>query len=185
MTFTEDWFSKNIPVWEKLIDKNSKNVLEIGSFEGRSCLWFCENLPDSHITCIDTFEGSLEHSDETKNGLKDRFDENTEHYKNRISVLVGTSDKMIRTLEYTETFDVVYIDGSHWSKDVLTDAILVWPLVKNGGLVIFDDYMWPAYQGTLKNPQPGIHVFLNLWEASFDVVHVGYQLILKKKTPEE
>lgn len=33
---------------------------------------------------------------------------------------------------------VVYIDGSHWAKDVLTDAVMAWRLLKEGGVMILD-----------------------------------------------
>lgn len=185
MVFTEDWLSRHIPVWEAVLDKKSKKVLEIGSFEGKSCVWFCENLEGCTVTCVDTFEGSMEHTEETKSGLRERFDENTEEYKDRITVLVGTSDKVLRTLPYEETYDVVYIDGSHLSKDVLTDAILTWPLLKTNGIMIFDDYRWPTYVGTLQHPAPGIHVFLNMFDGEFKVLHNEYQLILAKVPNEE
>jgi hypothetical protein len=32
-----------------------KNVLEIGSFEGRSTCWLLENT-DAKVTCVDTWE---------------------------------------------------------------------------------------------------------------------------------
>lgn len=181
MVFTEDWFSTNIPIWNEIVDKNAKRVLEIGSFEGRSCIWFCENLKECTVTCVDTFEGSIEHSDDTKSGLKERFDENTQEYKHRIDVKVGTSDKVLRTLPYEETYDVIYIDGSHHTRDVLADAILCWPLLKVGGIMIFDDFRWPGYVGTLKNPLAGILTFVNLWIENIEIIHEGYQLIIKKK----
>lgn len=37
-------------------------------------------------------------------------------------------------------FDFCYIDASHAPEDVLRDAILAWPLMKSGGVIMFDDY---------------------------------------------
>lgn len=71
--FTSDWFSTNIPLWKKLLqnykDKPNLKFLEIGSYEGRSAVWLMENIltqENCTLTCIDTFEGSAEHTEEQK-----------------------------------------------------------------------------------------------------------------------
>jgi predicted O-methyltransferase YrrM len=182
MVFTSDWFSHNAPLWDAVIPKTpGQKILEIGSYEGRSCIWFCEKISDSTITCIDTFEGSDEHYDDMKDGLYDRFRENTLEFKDRITVLQGYSDKVLRKLEPVEQYDVAYIDGSHYTRDVLADAVLTFPLVKSGGLIIFDDYEWPGYVGTLANPKTGINAFVACYKDKLEVVSVAYQLIVKKK----
>jgi hypothetical protein len=33
---------------------------------------------------------------------------------------------------------VIYIDGSHEPMDVLTDAVMSWPLLRSNGILIFD-----------------------------------------------
>ena len=65
--FSEDWFSKMIPIWESMFNAFPKveNILEIGCYEGRATVWLCENIfNDSSKTynydVIDTFGGSLE-----------------------------------------------------------------------------------------------------------------------------
>jgi len=44
------------------------------------------------------------------------------------------------------TFDCAYIDGSHIAQCVLEDSVGVWPLVKPGGTVIWDDYSWRGHK---------------------------------------
>lgn len=39
-------------------------------------------------------------------------------------------------------FDLVYIDGSHLRLDVLSDASMAWRLLREGGVMVFDDYEW-------------------------------------------
>jgi len=53
----------------------------------------------------------------------------------------GRSDAMLRDLPH-DHFDYISIDGSHEAADVLSDAVLSWPLLKTGGLICFDDYEW-------------------------------------------
>src|SRR3954468_24495430 len=79
--FTEDWFSGHVPHWERLFfgelewkPDAPRRLVEIGCFEGRSTLWFLENLlrhPESRIVCIDTFNGGTEHTSAQTEGLFD------------------------------------------------------------------------------------------------------------------
>ena len=59
MVFTVDWFTGYIPAWKNVFaaTKVPENILEIGSFEGRSTCWLLENT-QAHVTCVDTWEGS-------------------------------------------------------------------------------------------------------------------------------
>jgi predicted O-methyltransferase YrrM len=171
MVFTAewDWFSGYIDAW-KTIFKETKvpeRILEIGSFEGRSACWLLENT-NAHVTCVDTWEGSDEHNQDQRDKLFERFKENIEPFKDRVTIVRGESGVMLRTLPCEPTFDFVYIDGSHYAKDVLEDAVLVWRLVKPGGIVVFDDYNWnrdttgPIEH--LDNPRSGIHSFISIFQ---------------------
>ena len=58
-------------------------------------------------------------------------------------------------------------DGSHEAPDVLCDAVLAFRLLKNGGLLGFDDYLFmqgaiPERQ-LLECPKPAIDAFVNLY----------------------
>ncbi|GAB1658086.1 hypothetical protein Mh1955_12220 [Mannheimia haemolytica] len=52
--------------------------------------------------------------------------------------------KMIELLAngHINYFDYIYIDGSHEAPDVLFDALLAHRLVRKGGVISFDDYLW-------------------------------------------
>ena len=54
--FTSDWVWKNYSVWRRVLaplhDKPAQ-ILEIGSWEGRSAMFFLKYLPQSRIVCID------------------------------------------------------------------------------------------------------------------------------------
>ena len=182
MVFTVDWFTGYIPAWEQTFKatKVPENILEIGSFEGRSTCWLLENT-NAHITCVDTWEGSDEHTDEHKNGLFERFKENIEPFKDRVTICRGMSGEVLRTFPCVPTYDFIYIDGSHYSKDVLEDAILAWRLVKPGGVVIFDDFNW-TMDGTkledLRNPRAGIEAFCYFFNPK--ILGVYNQLAIQK-----
>lgn len=62
--FSCDWTTGNIPVWANILHEHrhrAVRVLEIGSWEGRSALFFLNYLPKAYIVCIDPFAGNVEH----------------------------------------------------------------------------------------------------------------------------
>jgi len=182
MVFTVDWFTGHIPGWESLFTHFGKptRALEIGSFEGRSTCWLLENT-DATVTCVDTWDGSDEHDETMKNGLFDRFIENIEPYKDRVTVVRGESGVELRKFPCEPVFDFVYIDGSHYSKDVLEDAILTWRLVKPGGIVIFDDFVWTCDGNPIEHlsgPNTGIRAFTHIFQPH--ILDIGNQLFVKK-----
>ena len=181
--FTHDWVSDHAPVWIKHLQefKGKPNIraLEIGTFEGRGAIWFLENIltdPTSSITCIDVFGdygGPFEH----------RYDHNIKvsGFSHKVKKIKGSSQTVLRTLE-PNSYDFIYIDGSHVAKDVLMDAVLSWDLLKVGGIIIFDDYRWHEHDmGRWARPQIAIDAFLHVFKPYTEVRHKEYQIVVKKK----
>ena len=192
--FTKDWFNWAPAVWEQLTPMLSgvagkRNFLEIGSFEGRSSVWIAENMMQDgdHLRCIDTWEGGEEHGEENMSEVEERFRANlivaTQKFPERlIFQSKGTSVARLAQLQGKTMFDFIYIDGSHVAKDVLTDACLAWPLLKKGGLMVFDDYTWsPNARDILHRPKIAIDAFVNIFAEEVEIIHLGYQLIVRKK----
>ena len=217
-TFTQDWFSHNIPLWEQLakVLPARKSFLEIGSFEGRSAVWIIENMmnPGDWIDCVDTWEGSEEHSTEIVQGIEARFDhniiaalncqsaqhrsregswghtrfaspgpdaENNRVYKYKATSTEFLGRKLAHWVDGKNLYNFIYIDGSHTARDVLTDACMAWPLLKSGGLMVFDDYLWGETRDILHRPRLAVDMFANLFSEELDIVHMGYQFVVKKK----
>ena len=83
------------------------------------------------------------------------------------------------------TMDLVYVDGSHQAADVLVDAVLGFKLLKVGGVIAFDDYLWsealPSGRDPLRCPKPAIDAFVNLNFRKLEVLSAPlYQLYLQK-----
>src|SRR5512135_1720811 len=180
---TENYFPPNIPIWEKALEgyKGKPNVhyLEVGIFEGQSALWMLEKVlthPTARLTGIDPFsdpgylEGSKTHT------YKEIFYSNLKASgsEGKARIIEGYSQVELRKLPL-ESFDIIYIDGSHNSADALEDAILSWRLLKDGGVLIFDDYLLHA------GMKRTINTFFSLLAEHFELVHVGRQVLLKKK----
>jgi predicted O-methyltransferase YrrM len=201
--FTEDWFSPHIPHWRRLFfdelgwrAEAPLRVVEIGSFEGRSTLWFLDNLlrhPDSRITCIDTFAGGAEHRPEQTDGLHDRFLRNIEESGRaaQVEVLRGDSFAGLSALLARGAFaDLVYVDGSHEAPDVLADLVLAFRLVPPGGVILCDDYLWSreetAQADILGCPKLAIDAFTNIHRRHIEFLEWGYywQHAFRKRRPD-
>lgn len=183
--FTEDWFSINIPVWSELLKHHKDRptqVLEVGSYQGLSAIWLLENIlthPESSITCVDTFEGSEEHNELQTKDMFQLFTYNTQRFGNKVIVQQGRSCDVLRRMPRAPVYDIMYIDGDHHAPAVLEDAILSFPMLKKGGLMIFDDYAWPV-DIELDRPKPAIDAFLQIYANHLRVIYRGYQLIIEK-----
>jgi len=176
--FTNNWFEITaIKNFEKyVLPLAPKNALEIGCYEGRATVWLLENTK-AILTVIDTFEGSKEHGDEST--LFDRFSENIKPFNGRIWVLEGASQDRLKMLD-RDYYDFIYIDGSHQASDVLEDAVLAFPLLKSGGMIIFDDYTWGVGMPFYDIPAPGIDAFLTVYGNQIKVLEQNSQVILLK-----
>jgi len=192
--FTKDWFNWAPEVWTQLIPMlpDRLNFLEIGSFEGRSTVWIVENMMEDggFIDCIDTWEGGEEHDEEDMDSVWNRFRANTKLAEakfpgRRVAAHQDTSlwtlAQFIAKTYGGHLYDFIYIDGSHIAKDVLTDACMAWPLLKPKGMMVFDDYMWGNPRDILHRPKPAIDAFCNIFAEEAEIVHVGYQLVVRKK----
>ena len=191
--FTKDWFSWAPQVWKQLTPLlpygTKRSFLEIGSFEGRSMVWIAENMmnPGDELVCVDTWEGGEEHGAEDMGEVEKRFEFNRKLVHRNHDVSIGrvknTSTEALAAFFTDESggFDFIYIDGSHIAKDVLTDACMAWPLLNPAGLMVFDDYMWGNPRDILHRPKPAIDAFCNIFAEEAEIIHVGYQLVVRKK----
>jgi predicted O-methyltransferase YrrM len=73
-----------------------------------------------------------------------------------------------------QTYDFIYVDGLHTDEGVLTDACMSWGLLKQGGVMLFDDYQYP-----LEPTKVGIDAFLNSFDG-YKLIIDNYQLAVRK-----
>lgn len=154
-------------------------ALEVGSHEGRSAIWFLENIlthPSSVLTCMDPW------------GWDAKYEANFE--ANMAELAPG--EKLVKRKTYAEeglrvfnhALDFSYLDGSKEARDFLVCAALVWPRMKPGGIVIFDDYGWGPQNGNRWDglpPKPGIDAFLHLWAGQYELLQKEWQVVIRKK----
>lgn len=78
------------------------------------------------------------------------------------------------------TYDVIYIDGSHFAKDCLVDAVISFEMLKTGGHIIFDDYQWGDKFPDHYRPRMAIDAFTSVYKDRFQTLLAGHQLIGQK-----
>jgi hypothetical protein len=178
MEFTNDWFDPHVSTWNKIIPQyKPQKILEVGSYEGRSICHIIDLLGGEmplEIFCVDTWQGGREHSSVDMSAVERRFDLNVTEAIGKsafpvdVKKLKGDSCLALATLVAegrSKYFDLVYIDGSHEAADVLSDAVLAFRLLREGGLMIFDDYLWGGGNAStaLNTPKPAIDAFMNCY----------------------
>jgi predicted O-methyltransferase YrrM len=185
--FTADFTSAHFPTWDATLSglrDDSLRILEVGSWEGRSAVFWLEYFPRSHVTCIDTFAGgarltSIGHPPE---GVEARFDANMAPYGQRVRKIKNRSALALAGMAGEgATFDLIYIDGSHERNEVLVDSLLCWPLLKEGGYIIWDDYyLGLEDRPPAARPQQAIDLFLDWHSHELSIADVGSQVIARR-----
>jgi predicted O-methyltransferase YrrM len=191
LTFSTDYFSHAIPAWQEFFrslrwDANApKIVIEIGCYEGRSTLWILDNLlahPESRIHCIDIFVPTP-----TNAHPREAFLANVAEHRDKVRLLEEKSFAALTRL-YGEGVraDFVYVDGSHQAHDVLGDLVLAFALLRVGGLMVCDDYLWSwepkGTEDVLHSPKIAIDAFTTIFRRRIDIIQRQplYQLAFVK-----
>ena len=171
---SQNYFKHNPPIWFEIFKKNNLlnkdiNILEIGSFEGMSILFFDKYLKFKNLYSVDI----------EKN---ENFFYNIKDIKN-INFFNMTSNNFFEK-KINIYFDIIYIDGSHYSIDVFNDLINSDLLLKKNGILIIDDLLldvgirkkgYKFYEEVMG----GVFLFLKE-KKKYKFLYTGHQLILKK-----
>ena len=175
--FSADSFSQNIPQFERFLGELKHTpcrLLEIGAHEGRSATWLIDNIathPSATVDTIDAYE-------------KPRLQHNlaATGHREKVTFHAGFSAVVLPTLPL-DSYDFAYIDGNHWAVNVLEDAVLSFRLVKVGGIMAFDDYLWDDPEWNHEGrPKEAIDAFLTIYSMQIEILYRGYQVWIRKTT---
>lgn len=184
------WYRLQPEQWRCFLATPEKvKVLEIGAYDGTSANMMLDEIfthPESEVHTVDPFL-----SDPTTPGVgshtRERFEENCRRggHGERISLYEGLSVEvmgwMIAEEGYWEGFDVVFIDGSHLARDVMTDATMGWHLLKPGGMMVFDDYTWGMHLPSTGRPREAIDAFFAAFSTELSPMWTGEQMFVRKR----
>lgn len=186
LVFTHDWVSNHCEKWREhvghLAGKPGVRGLEIGMYEGRSTLWWLENIVTGEAAKLFAVEP-----------WRDKIGPNLAVFRE-----MGFDSHRLRVfLERAQTalvadwakhpiFDFAYLDGGKDADSVLQNSVLTWLALKPGGIMIWDDYRWEWRPDVVSPkcehpPKIGIDAFLAAHVDKFEELHRGWQVIIRKK----
>lgn len=168
--YTTNWFTTDNyeQVLGKYRNKSNLKFLEIGSYEGLSTNYFCDNFLSGEgcsITCIDPWikysESTVSNISEWDNEINEstyfRFLKNTERNRTKIKIIKGLSQNILPQLR--QKYHFILIDGDHSTDTVWNDLVMSFNLLNFGGIMLCDDYDWYSdFEG--KSPKPSIDRFV-------------------------
>lgn len=183
--FTHDWFHGGIMHDILQVIQSDKDdvheILEIGAYEGKSSVWLMETYmknEESNITIIDPFF-ETDKTTPVESDTIDRFLYNTKKTGNsdKITFFKDISLNVLpKLVSQRKKYSIIFIDGSHLSRDIIIDITLGWTMLKSDGYMILDDY-----NNTGSHVKRCIHFWLGcLGDSEFKIKHDRYQLIIQK-----
>ena len=146
-----------------------KRVLEIGSYEGLFTCYAASVFADV-IHTVDPFDTSDKGTNMSGN-VEDNFN-------NNVSVC-PKKDKIVSHKMYSDdffaqnedTFDLIYVDGSHEPEDVYRDLNNSFDVCEIGGIIWVDDY-----SSDYKSLHRTIERWLQEHQESIQIIHKRYQV---------
>lgn len=196
-TFTTDWFSYAIPNFHAIKThlKSVSSILEIGVFEGRSTCWMLEHMldPTGTIVSVDPFvDDEIDPFTTDSVELSPHYNANRlARWKSNVNEIAGSGQtvdlrlgrsyqELSRLITEHHKFDFIYVDGNHASATVLSDACACFGMLKVGGIMLFDDYLWDHVPNWLDRPKMSIDSFVNMYQPWSQQLFANYQLAVQR-----
>lgn len=178
--FTQDCVSMRVPQWKEWFGHfrgvPQLAILELGSSEGQATEWFLNWLgshPSARLTCVDLFQDPREAA---------RFDRNLAEpiSQGRLQKVIADRHRWLASQEIQPTYDFVYLHRPQRASDFLLEVMLSWRLLRSGGCMLLDDYLWHYGQDSLERPQLAVDTLLAANLEGLKLVYRGYQVLVSK-----
>lgn len=171
------------------LERPSK-ILEIGTYTGVSLINIVKSIPNSLGYGLDKWSNYTNSENSEKNlmeymeplEIEKTFYRNiaAENLSDRIFGIKGESkDVLLKMVNNKESFDFIYVDGSHKALDCYIDVFLSWQLLNKGGIIAIDDYFY-FVEDKLESPYEGVKKFLEERTGEYKVLYLGYRVFLEK-----
>ncbi len=143
--------------------------------------------PRSRLVCVDVFPEAPHEvwsngSKVVNRGVFSRFKRNVmRRFGHKTRALRGDCAQLLKRPDVQRArFDLVYVDPAGHAQDVLEKAVLCFPLLKPGGIMVIDDYTYSKEHDT-RCPRMGVDAFLNAYAPYLRVLHAGWQVVLQRR----
>ena len=182
-----DYFNEN---YAKNKIKHGKiiKVLEIGTYTGISLINIVKLIPNSIGFGVDRWINYdeitlLENIDEL--AVESSFYKNIkmEGLEERVKGIKGDSaDVLFNMIQNVDSFDFIYVDGSHLAFDCYLDLVQAWKILNQGGLLAIDDYLYNTTDAIafVDSPFEAVNHFLKKYQNEMTILHKGYRVFLIK-----
>ena len=190
-SFSADWTTWHFANWVEFLHplrKRPVRVLEIGSWEGRSALFFLNYFPASQLACVDTFGGNIEHMRNPHFAAliaetEQRFDFQCRRLRpGRVEKIKGSSRPMsFRDSASRRAASILCMSTPAIGPPMSTaDGALAWPVVEREGIVIFDDYEFDEIEDESERPEARHRRVSRGRRRPVRLMHKAYQVVIAK-----
>ena len=161
--------------------------IEIGVFEGESTFNITSLLIQRDTSykhyAIDPFTASENLTQDVVDAAKLKFKEYMLEFPQVELIEKNSFDVLLELYQRGIKADFIYVDGSHFAKDVLSDAVLGFELLNIGGVMLFDDAVsWRYGEQIQDSPKIAIDSFIQCNWNRLTVLEMpnGYQTAIKR-----
>jgi hypothetical protein len=196
-----DWFTDHIPAWSSVLTNKTWlrakrpdgiRALMVGVYEGRCLEWLLQNVltdrATDRATVLDAFDYKPCVSERSvakwvpgvRETFRSRILGNATYGKQVKLLPPETGIEQVHLQASKASFDIVYIDA-HDSVHALESAVHTFPLMRPGGIIIFQNYTHNEEHDT-NCPRVGIDAFLSTYVRHIKVVRNGFHLFVQKRT---
>jgi len=198
--YTEDWSKLLLDIVQILAPHTggTGNIVEVGVFEGRGTNALIQYLlrpeydeklglpPRYQVYAFDIWENIWDGDLYDHSVAYNHFLLNTVNARKRgvLFHIPGPTNQTLPMMQpkLENSVSFAYIDGDHRATPTYMDAVNVWPMLRIGGWMLFDDYLWPKTNSSdpENSPQAGINRFINEYKLKVHIHYQKYQLLLQK-----
>lgn len=183
-----DWFERSDlkrQAHRFLSPLSLNHILEIGSFEGLSSVFFADNYlghPNSTLTCVDPFTSVAENDHNPFFDAGQYISIQESNFLHNISSCFASGKVFFcrTTSDFffsanTSQYTFIYMDGNLTAQQIPKDICSCFEALTPGGILWMDDYL--GAEGALKDSfDNGLENFMD----RLTIVHSGYQLAIRK-----
>src|SRR5271169_1206558 len=142
------WMAECELTWLAGQARTKSRILEVGSWKGRSTRAMADNQPAGGVLyAVDTWKGQLTQEVHTKELATHEEGWLLKEFKRNMSGLSSVIPVQLTSMEAAdkfrgESFDMIFIDGSHDYVDIKADILAWLPMLSPGGVFCGHDYTW-------------------------------------------